>query len=214
MTVQVEIKSETAAKLQAIAASLQLSLDGYLERFTELVPLPEMYATNGQAPAPQLTPYVLAAEFIGSVDSSVPDPASPPIHTAFGQHLLEEHQNQSEKSLPHNDQAKPLALETSLAQFELRSGQQVSQYLGQYPFLLPLILEAEARLKSLFNPETKTALEVTADPSDGSTQLYLVIPTKLPAVTAYELFERLEREWWLEASARARFRLNLVPEFN
>ncbi len=97
MTVQVEIKAETAAKLQAIAASLRLSLDGYLERFTELVPLPELPATNGQAPAPQLTPYELAAEFIGSVDSSAPDPASPPIHTAFGQHLREEHQRQWEK---------------------------------------------------------------------------------------------------------------------
>ncbi len=171
MTTQVEIKSETAAKLQAIAASLQLSLDGYLEKVTEHVSLPQPLEVNGHAPGlspshlktPQPTPYELE--------------------------------------------------ETLLAQFELRSGQQVSQYLGQYPFLLPLILEAEARLKSLFNPATKTVLEVTADPSDGSTQLYLVIPTKLPAVTAYELFERLEREWWLEASEHARFRLNIVPEF-
>ena len=170
MTVQVEIKSETAAKLQAIAASLQLSLDGYLEKVTELVYLP--LEANGHAP--------------GMSPSNLETPQLTPSELA----------------------------ETLLAQFELRSGQQVSQYLGQYPFLLPLILEAEARIKSLFNPETKTALEVTADPSDGSTQLYLVIPTKLPAVTAYELFERLEREWWLEASARAQFRLNLVPEFN
>jgi len=49
MTVQVEIKSETAAKLQAIAAALQLSLDGYLEKVAELVPLPEVTTTDGQA---------------------------------------------------------------------------------------------------------------------------------------------------------------------
>ena len=105
MTVQVEIKAETAAKLQAIAASLQLSLDGYLEKVTELMSLPQTLEVNGQAPGtnppsletPQLTPYELAADLIGSVDSSVPDPASPPIHTAFGQHLLEEHQHHLEK---------------------------------------------------------------------------------------------------------------------
>ena len=105
MTTQVEIKSETAAKLQAIAASLQLSLDGYLEKFTELVSLPQPLEVNGHAPGmsppnletPQLTPYELAADLIGSVDSSVPDPDSPPIHTDFGQHLLEEHQKQLEK---------------------------------------------------------------------------------------------------------------------
>ena len=97
MTTQVEIKSETAAKLQAIAASLQLSLDGYLERFTELVPLPEMYATNGQAPAPQLTPYELAAEFIGSVDSSVPDPAARPHDTLMGRMVAEKLKKQGLK---------------------------------------------------------------------------------------------------------------------
>lgn len=96
MTVQVEIKSETAAKLQAIAAALQLSLDGYLEKVAELVPLPVTPETNGQ-PAAAKTPFELGQAFIGAIDSSVPDPDSPPIHTAFGQHLLEEHRKQLEK---------------------------------------------------------------------------------------------------------------------
>ncbi len=102
MTIQVELKAETAAKLQAIAASLQLSLDGYLEKVTELFPLPKTVVANGQAHVPetetrQLTPYELAADVIGSSDSSVVNPASPPIHTAFGQHLLEEHQQHLEQ---------------------------------------------------------------------------------------------------------------------
>lgn len=113
----------------------------------------------------------------------------------------------------YNYQAQPLALETLLEQFDLRDEPKVSQYLEKYPFLLPLIFEAQAQIASLFSPETRTALEVTADPSDGSAQLYLVIPTKLKAEAAYDLFERLEREWWLEASERARFRLNIAPEF-
>jgi hypothetical protein len=113
----------------------------------------------------------------------------------------------------HDYQTKPLALETLFEEFDLRNEQQVSQYLEKYPFLLPLIHEAQVRIRLLFSPETRAALEVTADPSDGSAQLYLVIPTKLKAEAAYDLFERLEREWWLEASERARFRLNIAPEF-
>lgn len=113
----------------------------------------------------------------------------------------------------YNYQAKPLALETLLEQFDLRNEQQVSQYLEKYPFLLSLILEAQTQITSLFSPEIRTALEVTTDPSDGSAQLYLVIPTRLKAAAAYDLFERREREWWLEASERARLRLNIAPEF-
>jgi hypothetical protein len=41
----------------------------------------------------------------------------------------------------------------------------------------------------------------------------LVIPTRLKAEEAYRQFERLDQEWWLEASERAQFRMNIVPEF-
>ncbi len=87
MAVQVEIKAETAAKLQAIAASLRLSLDGYLEKVAELVPLPE---TNGQ-PAASKTPYELGQAFIGATDSSVldPDPAARPHDTLLGRMVAE-----------------------------------------------------------------------------------------------------------------------------
>lgn len=54
-------------------------------------------AAVAEVGARTLTPYELVADLIGSVDSSVPDPASPPIQTAFGQHLLEKHQQQLEK---------------------------------------------------------------------------------------------------------------------
>lgn len=76
MTAQIEVREETAAKLQGIAYALQLSLDEYLSRITDLVALPQ---TNGQEPAAGLTPFELVEDLIGSTDSSLPDdPASPP----------------------------------------------------------------------------------------------------------------------------------------
>ncbi len=98
MTVQVELKSETAAKLQAIAAALQLSLDGYLEKVTELIPLPVPLETNGQ-PAAAKTPFELAQAFIGAIDSSVPDadPAAQPHDTVMGRLVAEKLRKQGLK---------------------------------------------------------------------------------------------------------------------
>ena len=92
MTVQIEVKAKTAAKLQAIAQALQLSIDGYLEKVTELVPLPETIETNGQAPATEAkTPFELGQAFIGAIDSSVPDPdpAARPHDTLLGRMVAE-----------------------------------------------------------------------------------------------------------------------------
>ncbi len=112
-----------------------------------------------------------------------------------------------------NPAAKQMTLEASLEQFDLREADRVQEYLQRNSFLLPIIFEAQAQIARLFSLSTKTVLEVTTDPSDGTSQLYLVVPTKLRARAAYELFERFEQEWWLEASARAQFRMNIVPEF-
>jgi hypothetical protein len=113
----------------------------------------------------------------------------------------------------YSHRAEQTTLETLLEQFDVRNEGRVKQYLQQCSFLLPLILEAKAQIARFFGPETGTALEVSNDPSDGSSQLYLVIPTRLKAEEAYRQFERLDQEWWLEASERAQFRMNIVPEF-
>jgi hypothetical protein len=76
MTVQIEVREETAAKLQSIANALQLSLDEYLSRIADLVSISQ---TNGQEKTEVLTPFELVEDLIGSVDSSLPnDPAAPP----------------------------------------------------------------------------------------------------------------------------------------
>jgi hypothetical protein len=53
MTVTVEVNPATAAKLKAIAAALHLSVDEYLGKVTEIVPLP---AAAGQDAAKQAKP--------------------------------------------------------------------------------------------------------------------------------------------------------------
>lgn len=108
---------------------------------------------------------------------------------------------------------KQAVLENPLEQFELKNADKVNQYLRQNPFLLPLLIEAKSQIARLFGLEAKTAIEVVADPSDGSSQLYLIVSTSLSSEEADDLFEKLDQEWWLEASERAQFRMNIVPEF-
>ena len=48
MTVQIEVREETAVRLQTIAQALKLSLDEYLAKVAELVSLP---SANGTTPA-------------------------------------------------------------------------------------------------------------------------------------------------------------------
>jgi hypothetical protein len=72
----------------------------------------------------------------------------------------------------HSYRANQTTLETVLDQYELRDESKVIQYLRQYPFLASLILEAKSQITRFFDQEAGIALEVSADPSDGSSQLF------------------------------------------
>ncbi|MFN0112493.1 MAG: hypothetical protein ACKVZH_26845 [Blastocatellia bacterium] len=90
-TTTIEFDQTTAAILQVLkekAAAQGFSLAELLRPLAE--------ATNGVYSEEAKTPFELSSDLIGSIDSSVPDPTSPPKHTAFGQHLLEKHRKQSE----------------------------------------------------------------------------------------------------------------------
>jgi hypothetical protein len=91
MTVQIDVRPETAAKFQAAATALNLSLQEYLERLAVLI-----YSERGGEiiQSQDKTPYELGKDFIGKVDSSIFDLASKPHKTAFGELLLEKYKKQ------------------------------------------------------------------------------------------------------------------------
>jgi hypothetical protein len=94
MTVQIEVREETAMRLQAIADALQLSLDDYLARIAALVPL---HASNAEQKAQEERPLAELLEgLVGVLDSSArdPDPSAKPRHTLFGQLLIEQFRKQ------------------------------------------------------------------------------------------------------------------------
>jgi hypothetical protein len=91
MTVQIDVNPETATKFQTAAAALNLSIQEYLDRIAGLL----YSGQNGEAYHLQdKTPYELGKDFIGKIDSGVPDPAAKPHKTAFGELLLEKYKKQ------------------------------------------------------------------------------------------------------------------------
>jgi hypothetical protein len=96
--------------------------------------------------------------------------------------------------------------------FELRDEARLKRYLQQYDFLLPILHEARTQIARFFPDSPRLALEAVWDPSDASTQLYVMVPTRLSAQEAYEQMDKLAEEWWYEACERAQFRMNIVEE--
>ena len=97
-TATLEIDQTILQILQAKATAQGVAPDVLLRRLLE-----SENGTNNHTPpihtepaAPQLTPYQIATAkgLLGAVDSRIPNPDSPPIHTAFGQPLLAEHEKQ------------------------------------------------------------------------------------------------------------------------
>jgi len=136
--------------------------------------------------------------------------------TAFlSKERIRENLTHSDHPLP-NQQPKPDydSMYTNLRkQFELRDESVVRAYLRKYPFLFAILFEAKAQVARIFGQETRNLLQVSVDPNDMSSQLFIVIPTHLNAKQALELFDKLDQEWWMDAAKRADFRLNFIPEF-
>ena len=90
MTTKIEVREETAVKLQMLADGLQISLDEYLARIAGLFALPQM---NGHGKVEEeKTPFELVEDLIGSVDSSLPDdpnslPHRPPMYYLVAEKL-------------------------------------------------------------------------------------------------------------------------------
>lgn len=98
--------------------------------------------------------------------------------------------------------------------YRLRDWPAVSAYLQQNPFLAGLLLEAHARIQEHFGAGTQIALEVFADPEeDGEQELFALVLTTLPPRDALSCLDRLDQDWWLEASRTAQCRMNIDVEY-
>lgn len=97
--------------------------------------------------------------------------------------------------------------------YSLRKPLQVRRFLGEYAFLVPLLVAAHDVTTRYFAP-LSLALEVIADPdSMDDQQLVLFVVLQLPPAEAFAKLQRLDNEWWLDAMDEAQGHLCISLEF-
>lgn len=97
--------------------------------------------------------------------------------------------------------------------FEFRSRDAVIRFLWQNPFLIALLLESHEKIRAEFGDPVQLILQVVRDPeSDQDDELFLTIKTTLSPQQASESLERLDKNWWVDASSAAQCKLNIDYE--
>ena len=94
-----------------------------------------------------------------------------------------------------------------------REATEVTSFLEENPFLIPLLQEAYMHIKRHL-PHSDVVLEVVTDPEImGQKDLVVFIVVEGKAEEASEALDRLDEEWWLNALERAEDKLHIALEF-
>lgn len=96
--------------------------------------------------------------------------------------------------------------------FVFDDARQVEDYLYRHPYLEPLLIELLGKVQAIFQPDDPVRLRVVADSESGANQLYALVSTSLSPNEASGRLDRLDEQWWLDASERAQGRLTVDVE--
>jgi hypothetical protein len=95
----------------------------------------------------------------------------------------------------------------------LRDANEVTGFLEENPFLIPLLQEAYIQLKEYF-PNSDFVLEVVTDPEImGQKDLVASIVVEQDVEDASQALDRLDEKWWLKNRKRANGKLCIMLEF-
>lgn len=147
--------------------------------------------------------YSAAIKFRGQSSSCLPNRFVGRAPTSF------------EQSLAASSEAnKEIEIERLAKDYQFKDYAAVWAFLNSHTELLLLLREAHHKIKTVFGYDTEIALEVFTDPeSDDGQKLFALIFTALPVDEALAQLERLDQEWWLDATPRAKGLLNFDVEY-
>lgn len=97
------------------------------------------------------------------------------------------------------------------ALYTFREPAKVTRFLEQYPFLIPLLLEAPEQIRIYF-PGSPLFLQYLPDPEIDYPLLVLYVGTNLEPEEAVERLDQLD-DWWVEVPNRDRGKLCIDVEF-
>ena len=99
--------------------------------------------------------------------------------------------------------------------YTFRRPDEVKEFLQTYPFLIPLLVEACGKIETYFPPDPSVVLEVVTDPEAlDDRQLVAFIQTDRHPEDALARLDRLDTEWWLDASRKSENKLCIHIEYH
>lgn len=97
--------------------------------------------------------------------------------------------------------------------YTFREQDEVVQFLAQYPFLIPVLLEAPEKIRHYF-PDSQLFLEVVPDAEVIDwVQLVLSIQMKLDPYEATAREKQLDQDWWLGVPHEVRQQVCTLLEY-
>ncbi|MEK7275276.1 MAG: hypothetical protein AAB296_04935 [Candidatus Desantisbacteria bacterium] len=89
----------------------------------------------------------------------------------------------------------------------------VISFLKNYPFLLPILVEAPIEIYRIFpRDDINLELELHHDPEEDYDELFVVIKSPYSPQKARELMDKLDETWFLEIMDRAKNKLCITEE--
>ncbi|MGK7903513.1 MAG: hypothetical protein AB4352_19340 [Hormoscilla sp.] len=88
--------------------------------------------------------------------------------------------------------------------YSFKEPQAVYDFLEEYPFLVPLLQEAQVEIRKHF-PNSRLFLKYVTDPEIYNPELaiYITRPENMDVEERIDLLERLDDDWWLDAEPRS-----------
>ena len=116
-------------------------------------------------------------------------------------------------TLEENDMIS-LYLNTLLAtKYTFHNSFETTKFIKNNSFLVPLLLEAEKVIREYFTDD-ELFLEVIHDAEDiDFEELIIFIHTNLSPKEALDRLDKIDEEWWIDASIKSKGKLNINIEF-
>jgi len=101
----------------------------------------------------------------------------------------------------------------NIYEFPESQKQEIELFLKENEYLLPILMEAQEPISSIFGKNVKVFLELLHDPEEsGWDELFIVIKSKYSAKEAVMLENKLVEEWFLDKIEECRGKLNITEE--
>ncbi|HKG24195.1 MAG TPA: hypothetical protein VKB09_01030 [Thermomicrobiales bacterium] len=87
--------------------------------------------------------------------------------------------------------------------FDFEDSLAIGSFLGEHPFLVPLLVEVHQTVPRYFPDRTRVRLQLLTDRDNGDhVDLFAIIETALSEDQALRALDSFDEEWWLGTAVR------------